>query len=61
MLFDMTEQFIQRFLKESGDLAHAFERIGSLVEASKDALSSLEYKAIKIITKYLKAEKMTKK
>lgn len=56
MLFDMTEQFITRFTKEGGDKYQALDRLESIIEACQNLLTTTEYKSVKIISKYLRAE-----
>jgi hypothetical protein len=54
----MTRQFIDKFTKVSGERYQAFDRLESIIDACKDLLHATEYKSIKLIIKYLRAEKI---
>lgn len=56
LFFDMIRLFIDRFTKTSGEKNKAFDRLDNIIDTCKDLLNDIEYKSIKIIIKYLKAE-----
>ncbi|HBB03666.1 TPA: hypothetical protein DCZ39_02040 [Patescibacteria group bacterium] len=62
LLFDMTHQFINRFSKnDGGDKYQGLDRLDIIIDTCKDLLNTIEYKSIKIIIKYLRAEKIKRK
>jgi hypothetical protein len=58
MLFEMTHQFVDRFTKDNGNKYQALDRLDAIIDVCKNLLNTIEYKSIKIIIKYLRAEKM---
>jgi hypothetical protein len=58
MLFEMTHQFVDRFTRENWNKYQALDRLDNIIDTCKNALNTIEYKSMKIIIKYLRAEKM---
>ncbi|MDR0607436.1 MAG: hypothetical protein LBG52_03620 [Candidatus Peribacteria bacterium] len=56
-LFAMVRQFMKRFAQQKENL-QAFELLDFIIKASQELLTPSESLALRIISKYLKAEKM---